>query len=79
MKQTLPPRPPNPCRKDCPDRSGTCHGTCEKYKTFHDWNLRYYDTTLKESQSSGASHRQSVRDTERTRRKWQGHNYKYKN
>ncbi len=20
-----------PCTKDCPERSGTCHGTCERY------------------------------------------------
>lgn len=23
-----------PCRKDCPDRSPTCHATCGKYKAF---------------------------------------------
>lgn len=25
---------PNPCRKDCPKRSSSCHGTCKEYK---DW------------------------------------------
>ena len=24
----------NPCGRDCPDRSETCHGACEKYKAW---------------------------------------------
>ena len=28
----------NPCGRDCPDRSETCHGTCEKYKAFYSEN-----------------------------------------
>ena len=24
----------NPCAKDCPDRSPTCHGSCERYAAF---------------------------------------------
>jgi hypothetical protein len=24
----------NPCKKDCPRRSPTCHGKCEKYLDF---------------------------------------------
>ena len=23
-----------PCKRDCPDRSPTCHCTCEKYKAY---------------------------------------------
>ena len=23
-----------PCTKDCPERSGVCHGICPKYKTW---------------------------------------------
>lgn len=23
-----------PCKPDCPDRSPTCHGTCERYAAF---------------------------------------------
>lgn len=26
-----------PC-KDCPDRAPGCHGKCEKYKAFAEWN-----------------------------------------
>lgn len=28
----------NPCKPDCKERSVTCHGTCEKYKT---WKAEY--------------------------------------
>jgi hypothetical protein len=24
----------NPCEKNCPNRSPTCHGKCEKYQLF---------------------------------------------
>lgn len=24
----------NPCKKDCPRRSPTCHATCKEYKEF---------------------------------------------
>lgn len=27
----------NPCRKDCPDRSATCHAECIKYLDFYAW------------------------------------------
>lgn len=27
----------NPCVKDCPDRSATCHAECEKYAAFAAW------------------------------------------
>lgn len=23
-----------PCKRDCPDRSAECHGSCEKYREF---------------------------------------------
>lgn len=26
--------PMPPCRKDCPDRSPTCHANCEAYRAF---------------------------------------------
>ena len=26
-----------PCVKDCPDRTPTCHGKCEKYKAYAAW------------------------------------------
>lgn len=27
----------NPCAKDCPDRSPTCHSGCEKYANYAAW------------------------------------------
>lgn len=27
-------RKPNPCRKDCPNRTATCHGSCPAYKAY---------------------------------------------
>lgn len=44
----------NPCKKDCPDRSPTCHQTCTDYLEFfeyrrreneqrYQWNKIHYD------------------------------------
>lgn len=40
-----------PCGKDCPDRSQSCHGECERYAEFVKYNelrkkekLNYLDT-----------------------------------
>ena len=27
----------NPCKRDCPDRSATCHAECIKYLDFYAW------------------------------------------
>ena len=27
----------NPCVKECPDRTATCHGTCERYARYAAW------------------------------------------
>lgn len=27
-------RKSNPCRKDCPNRTATCHGSCPAYKAY---------------------------------------------
>lgn len=26
----------NPCKRDCPERSPTCHSTCPKYATYRE-------------------------------------------
>lgn len=31
MLKPQPPIPPNPCKPDCPERSATCHGSCQRY------------------------------------------------
>lgn len=75
----LPPKPPMPCTKDCSKRSATCHGACEAYLKYERWMRLYYDAKLQESKNNEASRGQAARDTEKSRRKWQTHNYKYKN
>ena len=31
-----------PCRKDCPKRSATCHATCEDWQKFEAWKFANY-------------------------------------
>lgn len=75
----LPAMPPMPCTKDCPKRNATCHGRCKGYLKYEKWKRMYYDLKLQESKNREASHGQATREAERTRAKWQSHNYKYKN
>ena len=28
----------NPCKKDCPERTTTCHGTCKRYAKYYQRN-----------------------------------------
>lgn len=37
------------CKKDCPERSGECHGTCERYKT----QRAEYEVTMEEEKKKG--------------------------
>lgn len=41
-------RPDNPCKKDCPLRSATCHPTCPAYKQYQK-DLREYNAFINES------------------------------
>lgn len=34
------PKVENPCTKDCPERSITCHSECKRYFKFQDYNRR---------------------------------------
>jgi hypothetical protein len=38
----------NPCKKDCPGRSATCHAECDAYLEFHNWNRKQYAERLKQ-------------------------------
>ena len=31
-----------PCRQDCPDRSATCHSTCEKWAAWEEHKKQVY-------------------------------------
>lgn len=35
-------RPKQPCKKDCPDRSGECHGICKKWLEYEKARNEYY-------------------------------------
>lgn len=39
----------NPCKKDCPERSATCHATCEKYSEFSEENRKEKEKIKKEN------------------------------
>lgn len=39
---------PNPCTQDCPDRSPTCHGQCDKYAVYNIFNIINRDLRYKE-------------------------------
>lgn len=39
----------SPCKKDCPDRSPTCHAECEAYLAFHKHNQEKYKKHMKET------------------------------
>ena len=30
----------NPCKKDCPGRSATCHAECDDYLAFNEHNMK---------------------------------------
>lgn len=36
-------RPKCPCVKDCPNRTATCHGQCERYSVYEIKMKRFYD------------------------------------
>jgi len=40
----------NPCKKDCPDRSPTCHAECEAYLAFFHHNKEKNRKNLMQSQ-----------------------------
>ena len=31
-----------PCTRECPDRSPTCHCTCERWQVYEDWKKAEY-------------------------------------
>ena len=39
----------NPCVKDCPGRSPTCHAECEAYLAFHEHNKAKNHKQLQQS------------------------------
>lgn len=35
-----------PCAKDCPDRTATCHGTCPKWAEWEAYKEKLYDERI---------------------------------
>ena len=41
----------NPCKKDCPDRNSTCHGSCPRYKEFKEFLAKEKEAIEKRKQT----------------------------
>ena len=39
----------NPCQRDCPDRSPTCHQKCEAYLAFFEYRQRENEQRYKKN------------------------------
>ena len=48
----------NPCVKDCPERSATCHADCEKYARFAAW---CEERALKEAATHGMKRAMAIK------------------
>lgn len=59
---------PIPCGKECPDRSPTCHGECEKYAEFVRLNELRKAGKLEKLETDYALWSQRVRIKEKKRR-----------
>lgn len=44
----------NPCAKDCPERSPTCHGSCKRYADFAAYREQVRMNRYRENQVIGA-------------------------
>lgn len=56
----------NPCVKDCPERSATCHAYCEKYARFAAWcerrrKERAEERALKEAATHGMKRAMAIK------------------
>ena len=67
----------SPCKRDCPDRSITCHAECEKYKAFQ--IERAKEKEWIREQNNTTSYRWERAHLEKVRRKARGWDRKPKN
>lgn len=65
-----------PCKKDCPERSGECRSTCEKWKEFEGWKMAQYDVRRKrmELNERSANAKPRLRRDEKARMSHRKHN-----
>ena len=61
----------SPCKKDCPDRSATCHAECEAYLQFLEENAKERERIHVSKKVNGYI-RDSVRASKKKSRTWKG-------
>lgn len=42
----------NPCKRNCPNRSPTCHAECEDYLAFNEWCIKQRKERMKYSDAN---------------------------
>ena len=46
---------PNPCEKDCPERSSTCHASCKRYKPYQEACMKESEERIIRADAKAAS------------------------
>lgn len=60
-----------PCKKDCPNRSATCHAECEAYLQFMERNAQERERIHNSKKVNGYI-RDAVRASKKKSRSWKG-------
>ena len=60
-----------PCKKDCPNRSATCHAECEAYLQFIEYNSIQREDIHRKKKINGYI-RDAVRASKKKSRRWKG-------
>lgn len=61
----------SPCKKDCPDRSATCHAKCEAYLKFLEHNAKERERIHVSKKVNGYI-RDAVRASKKSSKAWKG-------
>lgn len=72
---------PNPCTRECQERSATCHGSCERYEAFaknreeyrefiHEAKKRDREFNSYMREQSNKIHKDELKYAKRGRKKW---------
>lgn len=61
----------SPCKKDCPNRSATCHAECEAYLLFAEENAKQREDLHNKMKVHGYI-RDAVRASKKKSRTWKG-------
>lgn len=60
-----------PCKKDCPNRSATCHAECEAYLQFMEHNAKERERIHNSKKVNGYI-RDAVRASKKSSKAWKG-------